>query len=163
MGENNTGSDIWLAPVGGQPKPFLQTTAFEVAPAVSPHGRWIAYHSNESGRDEIYVRRFPDGERLQQISNSGGMFPRWRQDGRELFYWTGAAFNVVDVQDDSEEFRHGNPRELFKTSFTVVAPFSPYDVAPDGQRFVFIKEETPAVGPTQVNVVQDWVEELERR
>jgi hypothetical protein len=88
------------------------------------------------------------------------MFPRWGK--RELFYWTGTALNMVEVQPGTE-LTHSTPRELFKTSFRVVLPSAPYDVAPDGQRFVFIREDALEPGPTQVNYVQGWFEELKRR
>jgi Tol biopolymer transport system component len=78
-------SDIWVTPLGGQyaAKPFMPTPAFEFAPAVAPQGGWIAYTSNETGRYEIYVQRFPEGGRLQQITTAGGEYPLWNRNGRE--------------------------------------------------------------------------------
>jgi Tol biopolymer transport system component len=159
-----TSADLWLIPLKGErtPKSFLQTPAMELSPAISPTGGWIAYQSNESGRDEVYVRRYPDGGRLQQITTGGGMYPAWSRDGRELFYWTGDALGVVAVESGAE-FRHSNPRELFKTSFAVVAPTAPYDVAPDGRRFVFVRDEGRQPGPAQFNFVQGWLQELTTR
>ena len=98
----------------------------------------------------------PTAGRLQQITTGGGIYPRWSRDGRELFFWTGAALGVVSVEA-ADEFRHSNPRELFKTTFAVVLPSAPYDVAPDGQRFVFIRDDSRQLGPTQVNFVQGWL------
>jgi Tol biopolymer transport system component len=83
-----TGSDVWVLPLFGdrKPVPVVQTAASEFGARFSPDGRWIAYHSNESGRNEIYVQPFPGpGPRLQ-ISNEGGDTAQWRGDGRELFY-----------------------------------------------------------------------------
>src|SRR5205085_3905527 len=83
-----TGSDLWVLPMDGGRKPFpiVQTGADDQMAEVSPDGRWIAYESNVSGRVEIYVQPFPaPGERLQ-VSSGGGTQPRWRLDGRELFF-----------------------------------------------------------------------------
>jgi serine/threonine-protein kinase len=159
-----TSADVWLVPLSGDrtPKPFLQTPALEVSPAISPSGGWIAYQSNESGRDEVYVQRYPGGGRLQQITTGGGMYPAWSRDGRELFYWTGDALGVVAVESGAE-FRFSNARELFKTSWPVVAPTAPYDVAPDGQRFVFVRDAGRQLGPAQFNFVLDWLQELTKR
>ena len=156
-----TAADLWLLPMAGQrtSKPFLQTPAFEALTVVSPDGHWIAYQSNENGRDEIYVQRFPEGGRQRQISTAGGLFPRWV--GRELFYWTGTALAVVDVQP-GDETTFGTPRELFKTTLRTVAPTSPYDVTPDGQRFVTIREAVEP-GPGQLNMVQGWFDDVKRR
>ena len=157
-----TSSDIWFLPLAGQrtPIPFARTPAVEGMPEVSPDGQWIAYQSNESGRDEVYVQRFPEGGRLRQVSVAGGMFPKWSE--RALYYWTGTGLSVVDVQPGSE-FTPSAPRELFKVLFTVVAPTAPFDVAPDGQRFVFIREDALEPGPAQVNFVQGWLQELTRK
>jgi serine/threonine-protein kinase len=159
-----TSADIWLVALNGErtPKPFLRTTALEMSPAISPSGGWIAYESNESGQNQVYVQRYPEGGRLQQITTGGGFFPRWSRDGRELFFWTGEALGVVAVESGAE-FRHGNVRELFKVSFAVLAPTAPYDVAPDGQRFVFVRDEGRQPGPAQFNFVQGWLQELTSR
>ena len=83
-----TASDIWALPMMGERKPFavLQSTFDEIQGQFSPDGRWLAYASNESGRYEIYVRTFPEAGGKWQVSAAGGMQPRWRRDGRELFY-----------------------------------------------------------------------------
>src|SRR5262249_994176 len=91
----DTGFDLWTLPLDvsdpehpkpGKPELFLGTPADEQEPAFSPDGRWIAYRSNESGRNEVYVRPFPGGERKWQISNGGGAHPIWSRNGREVFY-----------------------------------------------------------------------------
>jgi Tol biopolymer transport system component/predicted Ser/Thr protein kinase len=83
-----TKRDLWLLPMQGdhKPVPFLQTAANEDLPQFSPDGRWLAYVSDESGQDQVYLRAFPSGNAQIQISTAGGSFPRWRRDGRELFY-----------------------------------------------------------------------------
>jgi hypothetical protein len=140
----------------------MPSPAFEFAPVVAPQGGWIAYTSNESGRSEIYVQRFPEGGRLQQVTTTGGQFPMWNSNGRELFYWTGSGIGVVDVEAGSE-FVARNPRQLVMPSFAVIGPSTPYDVAPGGQRFVVIKDETPISRPKEINVVQGWFGELNQR
>ena len=83
-----TGGDIWLLPVTGdrRPVPFIQTSFAEHHARISPDGRWMAYVSNESGRDEVYVTRFPRASGKWPVSSDGGNWPVWRRDGRELFY-----------------------------------------------------------------------------
>jgi Tol biopolymer transport system component len=85
-----TKNDIWIVPLdGGKPFPFLQTRYNEFHPEFSPDGQWIAYSSDESGSQEIYVRRFearPAGAGASRISREGGTHPKWRRDGKELFY-----------------------------------------------------------------------------
>jgi serine/threonine-protein kinase len=91
-----TGFDLWTVPVtptahgltAGAPEPFLRTPAFEVYPAFSPDGRWIAYGSNESGATEIYVRRYPDNGTAVRVSVGGGRIPAWSPNARELLYQT---------------------------------------------------------------------------
>jgi eukaryotic-like serine/threonine-protein kinase len=89
-----TGGDLWILPVTGdrKPIPFLQGRADERTPQVSPDGRWIAYSSNETGRSEIYVQPFPEGPGRIQVSVNGGVFPRWRKDGRELYF-----LNIISI------------------------------------------------------------------
>jgi Tol biopolymer transport system component len=83
-----TGSDLWALPMMGERKPFavLQSSFDEIEGQFSPDGRWLAYASNESGRYEIYIRTFPEAGRKWQVSVAGGVQPRWRRDGRELYY-----------------------------------------------------------------------------
>ena len=117
----DSGYDLWTLaldvsdpdhPKPGKPEPFLRTPSNERYPAVSPDGRWIAYESDESGRDEVYVRPFPGPGGKWQISNAGGSLPVWSRNGRELFFEN--LDNRIMVTDyDSEEriFRPaGKPR-----------------------------------------------------
>src|SRR5437588_6608101 len=82
------GNDLWLLTMSGdrKPTPFLTTRFNEAAPTFSPDGRWVAYQSNESGRNEIYVTPFPQTGAKWQVSTAGGTEPRWRKDSHEIFY-----------------------------------------------------------------------------
>jgi serine/threonine-protein kinase len=146
-------------------RPLLQTTFRERSPALSPDGRWMAYESNESGRDEIYVRPFPDVDRGRwQLSSGGGIQPVWSRDGRELFYRSGAALMAVPVQTGAS-FAAGNARLLFEGRYLAVGGRN-YDVSPDGKRFLMIKP-VPASGAqdgpaARFIIVDNWTEELKR-
>ena len=138
------------------------------APAVSPSGRWIAYDSDRSGQPEIYVRRFPELDNRQRISASGGGLPRWSPDGAELFYQSLDGRQLFSVPIVTEPtFTAGAPEVLFEGDY--LAPVGlgnrPYDLTPDGDRFVMIKTgvATSDTGESpQIVLVQNWVEELKR-
>jgi Tol biopolymer transport system component/predicted Ser/Thr protein kinase len=118
-------------------RPLIVTSANESGGVFSPDGRWIAYQSDESGADEAYVQGFPEGNDRQQISVGGGTQPRWRGDGKELFYVApDRKVMAVDVRGD-ERLEAGTPHALFATRILpLVEARNHYDVAPDGQRFV---------------------------
>jgi serine/threonine-protein kinase len=143
-------------------RPLVASPAEELAPAVSPDGRWIAYSSNESGRREVYVRPFPEtGSAQYQVSVDGGTVPLWSHDGRELFF-IDAATNMVSVPViPGPGFQHGQPQILFSAaSFQLSAFFHPYDVTPDGKRFVMVRAESDAT--VHVVVVFNFLAELKR-
>jgi len=146
-------------------QPLLQTDYTVESAVISPDGRWIAFHSRETGWDEIHVRPYPDIERRQwQVSAGGGKEPRWGSDARELFFRYGSAVMVVTV-DATANFSHGTPRVLFEGG-GYMHNFSPsYDVSPDGQRFLMLRdaEQTDQEAEnTQLIVVENWFEELNR-
>jgi len=160
-----TGFDLWVLPLNERkPRLFLQTPFNESAPRFSPDGHWLAYVSNESGRYEIYVQPYPGPGGKLQISTDGGIEPVWNPMGRELFYRSGNKMMVVDVASQTN-FAASKPRVLFEGRFLPTPATSPnYDVSPDGQRFLMIKEAgSEQEGPTQINVVFNWFEELKRR
>jgi serine/threonine-protein kinase len=143
----------------------------EVTPAISPNGRWIAYASNESGQYEIYVRPFPnvdDGKWL--ISTQGGGWPVWAPHGRELYYVRSLnrdQMMAVTVETEPT-FAVGNPELLFEAPYYVITG-KPYDISPDGKRFLMIKDETQAPEgdevvetppTTKLIVVDNWDEML---
>jgi eukaryotic-like serine/threonine-protein kinase len=106
-----------VLPLRGErrPKPWFETPFIEEAPRFSPEGRWLAYHSNESGRNEVYVQPFPGPGGKRLISNEGGIEPIWSRSGRELFYRSGDKMMAVDIQT-TPTFKAGPPHVLFEKS-----------------------------------------------
>ncbi|MDA2923602.1 winged helix-turn-helix domain-containing protein [Acidobacteria bacterium AH-259-L09] len=160
-----TGWDLGVLPMEGEPtaESLLQTQFAELNPVISPDGRWIAYTSDESGRMEVYVRPFPNVEEGKwQISSDGGITPVWGPNGRELFYRNGEAMMVVSIETEPT-FAPGSPEVLF-TGRYFSGTGRHYDISPDGQRFLMIKEqqteETSA--RDELVIVLNWFEELKR-
>ena len=153
-------SDILLLPLEGErkPQPFLRTPSNETGPVFSPDGDWLAYRSNESGRQEIYVQPFPATGAKWQISTEGGEEAAWASSG-EVFYRNGTKMMAVDIITEPT-FSHGTPKVLFEGSYYLYGPRATYDVTPDGQKFLMIKTGEQQV--SELNVVQNWFEELKR-
>jgi dipeptidyl aminopeptidase/acylaminoacyl peptidase len=158
-----TGFDIWVLRISDhKAQPFLQTPSTETAPVFSPDGHWLAYVSNESGRNEIYVRPYPGPGGKYQISTAGGTEPVWNPKGKELFYRNGNKMMVVEVTAQPK-FSAGEPRMLFEGQYLPTPlTFPDYDVSRDGQRFLMLKPAGQAQASTQINVVLNWTEELKR-
>jgi Tol biopolymer transport system component len=145
-----------------QTQPFVQMPATQSAARFSPDGRWLAYTSFESGRAEIYVQPFPGPGGKWQISTEGGTEPAWNPNGRELFYRQGERMMAVDIVTQPA-FSAGRPRLLFEGLYLPSAGnLAAYDVSQDGQRFLMVEESQQEQPPTQINVVLNWFEELER-
>ncbi|HEY6074376.1 MAG TPA: hypothetical protein VIV15_13545, partial [Anaerolineales bacterium] len=151
--------DLWVLSVGDHKwEAFLQTPANESRAVFSPNGRWVAYESDESGRKEVYVQSFPASGAKWQVSVSGGSQPRWRRDGKELFYLGGnRKFTAVDVSTEAPTFGHGTPKALFDTPLLKGEdhPGDQYAVTADGQRFLvntLAEERTYA----PISVVLNW-------
>ena len=142
-------------------QPLLQTEANEGDPAISPDGKWIAYASDATGQDEVYVERFPELGQRRQISTAGGAQPVWSPDGRELFYLSDEAMMVVAVETEPT-FTLGTSEILFESSGYFQGRNRAYDIAPDGQRFLMIKLRDVSQVSSQINVVVNWTEELKR-
>ncbi len=146
------------------PTVYMREPAHQRVPEISPDGRFLAYCSDESGRLEVYVRPFPEGAGKWQVSVGGGTQPRWRSDGKELYYVQDTALIVVSVSTD-QGFTLGQPKELFGSSdlFSRAAA-SMYDVSADGQRFLTI---TPAQAEdstgSSIHFVENWHEEFRDR
>ncbi len=133
--------------------PLLATRADERNPAVSRDGRWLAYTSDASGRDEVYLTPFPDGGARIQVSSAGGTSPVWAHDGRQLYYLNGQSALVTTDMDERKANPAGASRRLFDASrYFRDSQAEAFDVSPDGQRFLFIKAPPRA----SVDVVLDW-------
>jgi len=154
----------------GEPtsRPLLKTQFTEDRPALSPDGSWIAYRSDESRQSEIYVQPFSNVEEGKWlISREGGISPVWGQDGRELFYRSLNEEAMMIVRIETEPaFTHGTPQVLFTGSYFRSRNRN-YDISPDGQRFLMLKEveqteETSALTQDALIIVQNWFEELKR-
>jgi Tol biopolymer transport system component len=132
--------DIWVLQVSsGSALPFVQTRFDEREAHFSPDSRWIAYASNETGRSEVYVQSFPPSDFKMRVSAEGGREPRWRGDGKELFYLAADGFVMSVPVNTGRAFEAGVPSPLFDTpwdSWNLANTFM-YDVASDGQRFLF--------------------------
>ncbi len=141
---------------------MLETTFEESYPQVSPDGRWLAYVSNESGSEEIYVRPFPDIDAGRwQVSTGGGTQPLWARSGQELFYRNGEAVIAVPIETDPG-FTQGNPEVVFEGDYLMNQGGPNYDVSPDSERFLMIRQVTSSAATPQIVIVQHWFEELER-
>jgi dipeptidyl aminopeptidase/acylaminoacyl peptidase len=155
-----TKRDLWVAqltpdghPVEGlQPKPYLRGPSSEWHGRFSPDQRWVAYDSDETGRNEVYIASFPDARRRLQVTSGGGNFPQWGPDGRELFYISGdGMLTVVGLKDVAGGIEASSPRQLFPLAArTYIA--SPYEVSPDGKRFLVHQAEPN----TTLDVVLNW-------
>jgi len=158
-----TKQDLWVLPIYGdrQPFAFLQTEFNEQQAQFSRDGKWIVYTSDESGAPEVYVQTYPASGGRWRVSTSGGSQPRWRRDGKELFYISAdRKLMAVDVKL-GKTFESGEPKALFGTRvFTLAAFRNFYAVTADGQRFLINStiEETSA----PINVVVNWTAGLKR-
>jgi Tol biopolymer transport system component len=144
------------------PEPYVMAPFVEGAPMFSPDGRAIAYVSNETGRNEIFMRPFPGpGEKLT-VTSEGGSEPTWAPNGRELFYRNGDAMMAVDVSTDPV-LKAGTPRRLFERNYEMsLALYPNFSVSADGQRFIMVKRIDQGRTPTQINVFLNWFDELKR-
>jgi len=158
-------TDIWLltldaARAAQGVRPLVRTPFSESAAVISPDGRWLAYHSNESGRYEVYVRLLPDGGRRWQVSTDSGVYPRWSPRGNELFFRSGptrAGLSSASVRA-RPDFESSVPRELFDAS-----PYeTPFATAPDAARFLMMRHAA-AEPATEITVVVNWLAELRQR
>jgi dipeptidyl aminopeptidase/acylaminoacyl peptidase len=142
------------------PSQYSESSARFSPPAAGAGPRWIAYTSDETGRDEVYVRNFPAGDRKWLVSTGGGWLPRWRPDGRELFYLTPeGTMMAVDVEDRAE-FRPGLPHPLFRTAVPPwegppEVPTNAYVLSGDGRRFL-INSTVEGAAPQPITIVTHW-------
>jgi len=146
------------------PIPLVATEFREMSPALSPDGRWLAYASNRTGRDEVYVRPFPNvGDSQWQVSTEGGVQPLWAHNGRELFYLRWLDELVAVEYETRPTFRPLTEHPLFSV-VELTRSGSPwnhsYAVGIDDQRFVMLKRL--GGGPPELLLTFNWFEELKR-
>jgi eukaryotic-like serine/threonine-protein kinase len=147
--------------------PLIATEVDERHPALSPNGRWLAYRSNESGREEIYVRPFPNvGDGKTPVSAAGGDEPVWSHSGTELFYVNGAGALVSVIVETEPRFVAHEQRVLFPLPADIER--SPggrmYDLAADDRRFIMVRElEADRAVPDRLVLVTNWFEELKAK
>jgi dipeptidyl aminopeptidase/acylaminoacyl peptidase len=173
-----TRSDIWVLPMTGNPsaplpsaslgtggagrKPFafLQTQATETNAQISPDGKWVAYESDESGRNEVYVTPFPGPGSKWQVSVSGGSRPRWRRDAKEIFYLAqDAKLMAAEIRPLGTSLEIGTVRPLFQVRPSF--PGNVYDVTGDGKRFL-VNSTTMDEIVTPINLVVNWPAALKK-
>jgi hypothetical protein len=140
---------------------FLASAFHERLPKISPDGLYLAYCSDESGRDEVYVQSFPAGGGKLRISENGGCGPRWSAGGEELFYVEGDEVIYAVPVKTQPRFSAGRPVELFRHN-GFVGNIPDYDVSADGERFVLVEAvgESEAARPLRIHIVQNWFTEF---
>lgn len=160
-----TGAAVWALPLTGDKKPFLLAKAQSplgriIQYRLSPDDRWLCYTSTDSGREEVYVTHFPSGEGRWQISQTGGTFPAWRGDSKEIYFvGLDGAIHAATVNPLKDEFDLEQVRPLFRVNYT--APVgNAFDNAPDGQHFVVT--ELPQGIPTPLVLVTNWLLDLKK-
>jgi Tol biopolymer transport system component len=196
VNDPKTRGDVWMIPVQGErkPVPLLQTAANETLPQVSPDGKWMAYQSDETGVAQIYVRPFPEGAgNKSQVSAEGapGVWPRWRGDGKELFFLVVPNIMAADIRVTGNSVQPGIPHVLFPLYGNPNTPAHPaeyhrYAVTADGQRFLIPQPPGPTVAAgglagtlattadqnasgnlvssvDMVNIVLNWTRDLKRK
>ena len=160
----NANDDIAVIPLDGDgvESPVLDSEFAELNPEISPDGQWLAYTSNESGSFEIYVRPYPDIESGRwQVSVGGGVHPAWSRDGQELFYRTDDALMAVSIETQPS-FEVGNPTVVFAGRYFMAAGDRTYEVSPDGESFLMIKDIAYSESTARLIIVQNWLDEVER-
>jgi serine/threonine-protein kinase len=158
----DSNQDIGLLSLDSQsePRDFLVTPFNEMELQISPDGNWAAYQSDESGVWEVYIQPFPELGEKRQASVTGGQFPTWSRDGRELFFQNeGKLFAVSVTMGRSLHF--SKPRIVLENLHQLRAVNRNYDVFPDAQSFLMVKTKHPAY-TTEIHVVLNWFEELKR-
>jgi hypothetical protein len=159
-----TGQDLWVLPVtsegrvapGSAPKPYVQTKANELRGRFSPESppKWVAYESDETGNSEIYVQSFPEPRGKIRISTNGGRYPQWGVDSGELFYVSlDGELMAVNLRSGADSLEPSAPRELFPLPAMEMG-WSPYEVTPDGQRFLV--RATPGRAGAPLTVIVNW-------
>jgi len=161
MYEQGTGvnTDLWVLPLSGDSKPFPYTSGSSRG-TFSPDGHWVAYVGQEGGRPEVFVAPFPWTGAKWQVSNGGGAGPRWRADGKELFYFDFNGVTAVEVDGAGSAFQVGSSKLLFRLPLRGIMSRE-YAPSHDGQRFIAV---TPSEGSSQsLTLIQNWPAELKNK
>jgi serine/threonine-protein kinase len=155
-----TARDIYVLPMGtnAEPIPYLATPSNEESPTMHPSGRWVAYSSNETGAEEILVRRYPDTGEVWLITNGGGSAPLWSSDGRALYYVAERALLQIGVET-TPSFRAGKPAQV--ADGVQGGTGRPYDVTADG-RIVTARVPGGTVDLPEIRVLLNWESEMAR-
>jgi len=146
------GADLWITPLDRpeDARPLMETPANEREGYFSPDGQWLAYVSDESGRDELYLRRFPIGGDREMLSSGGASSINWSRDSREIFYRGGNAVMSVRLVEANGRLDPSPPRRLFVVPDAALS--HSFSASPDGQRFLFAR----ATGSDHVGVILNW-------
>jgi Tol biopolymer transport system component len=164
--QNSWDWDLFVQPLDGgegEPTLLLETPGVDWWPMLSPDGRFLLYVSNETGREEVYATTFPNPTTRWQVSVEGGEWPRWRADGKEIFYTTRDAMFVVDVSTTSG-LTLSTPRELFQRPMINWSTrwADGFDMTADGQRFIMLQQvRDKNATPPAIVVVQNWFAEFD--
>jgi serine/threonine-protein kinase len=156
-------ADIYALQVDsvGNPIPVAATPANELGARFSPDGRWVAYQSDETGSNEVYVVSFPQIGGKQQVSTGGGVSPLWAADGDELFFWSGRTLMAARVST-AGSFSRETPQPLFEMPSLPSSVWVDYDITRDGERFL-VKAENPDAPAKEIHVVSNWFDVLRER
>jgi len=163
-----TGIDLWVLPLEGERKavPFICTSFESDNGQFSPDGQWVAYQSDESGRVEVYVQAFSGPGGKWMVSIGGGIAPRWRRDGKEIFFLApDGRLMSVPIRSAGQNLKAGTPTPLFDTRIvfggTTVRQKHQYAVAPNGRRFLInVIADEDAISP--ITVVTNWARALKK-
>jgi len=155
---SNDAGDIVRLTFGQAPstQPLIDSPRNDFAATVSPNGRWLAYQSDETGRQEVHVFEIGGSGARWQVTSEGGEEPRWSRDGRQLFYRSSNRLMSVPLETGTT-FRYGRPRPLFDGIYNSgIESGRSYDVGPGGGRFLLVRPADPGPAPRAVRVVLNW-------
>ena len=160
--QSESGSGLWVLNLEGEPKPRRLVSVAEATDQInaqfSPDGRWIAYSAPEAGQSEVYVVSFPEPGTRMRVSSSGGSTPRWRKDGRELYFVSARGEMIATAIEPGSDLKIGASRPLFRMN---PAGWQDYDVTADGQRFLAVLN-MPAPDADAIIVTVNWISLVRR-
>jgi Tol biopolymer transport system component len=159
-----TGHGVWLLSLeDSTAKPLILTSSYEGSAAFSPNGRWVAYASDESGRRQINVQSFPQGDIRAAISRDGGSFPVWSPKGDELFFLSDdREIMAAELHTDTTDLQAKVPKRLFPIPGPTRTAAKAFSVSEDGQQFL-LNLPTPDSGTQMITVVLNWATSLQKR